>query len=139
MAAEVKLPFSANVRLRFLWEISMRHWRALLSSALLFVYVTAVGSRAALAAPSYELAMTTPGGSGALTVYRINVASGEVANVSEIPSTNIVDPQPVPAANYRLFVATQSNGTTYWLYRLETESGRTWFLSGGAWKEVTAK
>jgi hypothetical protein len=138
-AAEVKLPFLGDVQLSVLWEISMRHLRAFLSSALLIFSAAEVASTPALAVPTYELAMTTPATSGNLTVYRLNVASVVVANVSSSPMTNVIDPQPVPPGSYRVFVASSGDGKTYWLYRLETESGRTWFLNNGSWKEVTAK
>jgi hypothetical protein len=117
----------------------MRYFGALFCSSLLFVSVMATGPAPALASPSYELVTTTPGSGTTLYVYRINVASGEVSNVSNTPIINMTDPQPIPAGNYRLFIVTQSNGTTYWIYRLETESGRTWFLTNNTWKEVTAK
>jgi hypothetical protein len=116
----------------------MKHFRALFSGGLFFVSAI-VGSAPAFASPTYELAMTAPGASGITNVFRVNVASGAVSNVSNTPIVNIADPQPIPPGNYRLFVATSADGKTFWLYRLETESGRTWFIANNTWREVTAK
>jgi hypothetical protein len=115
----------------------MKHFRALSCTGLFFVSAI-VGSVTALASPAYELAMTTPGSAG-ISVFRVDVASGAVSNVSNTPIVNMADPQPIPPGNYRLFVATSADGKTYWLYRIETESGRTWYIANNTWREVTAK
>ncbi len=101
-----------------------------------FLSAVTIHAVAAYASPVYELATTTPPAGGNIAVYRLNVASGEVANVTSYPAINIVEPAPIPPGNYRLYVVMASGGT-YWLYRLETESGRTWFFANNTWNEST--
>jgi hypothetical protein len=50
---------------------------------------------------------------------------------------DITDPQAIPVGKYRLYHAETPDNKTYWLYRLETQSGRTWFCSNNVWTEVT--
>jgi hypothetical protein len=47
--------------------------------------------------------------------------------------------RPSTYSDRQLTIEAPANRTSYWVYRTETESGRTWVLSNGAWREVTAK
>jgi hypothetical protein len=93
-----------------------------------------------LAAPAYELTLVPPAPNGSPPVYRINVASGEVSYESGNNYLAIKDAQPIPAGTYHLHSQVSSDGKgTYWLYRMDADSGRTWFLSASVWTEIVAK
>ncbi|MGP8233148.1 MAG: hypothetical protein ACLQL2_10860 [Methylovirgula sp.] len=103
----------------------------------LLLAVTCAGATASLAAPAYELTVVTPGGSVTPVIYRLNVASGEVSYTYGVNFSSTKDPQPVPQGAYRLYAATGTDGKgSYWLYRLETQSGRLWVLGAGIWSEI---
>ena len=94
-------------------------------------------SNAACAQQGYELTMITPSTAGSMAAYRLNVATGQVSNVSGSTSSEVQEPQNIPAGQYRLYSVQTLDKVSYWLYRLETQTGRTWFLSNNSWTEVT--
>jgi hypothetical protein len=104
--------------------------------AAVILTLTATGSTSSLAEDGYEMAFVAPEIGGGITVFRINVASGQVSNVSGSNFSNTNDPQAIPAGKYRLYVAGTPDNKTFWLYRLDTLTGRTWFYSNNAWGEI---
>ncbi len=104
---------------------------------LLFAGITCAGAGASLAAHAFELTLVPPVPNGNPSIYRINIASGQVSNVTGVTAVATQDPQPIPAGDYRLYSVSSADGKgTFWLYRLETQSGRTWFLSNNGWGEI---
>lgn len=103
----------------------------------LLIAVTCTGT-AVFAAPSaYEVTVVTPGGSATPIIYRLNVATGEVSYTYGVNFSGTKDPQPVPQGTYKLYAASATDGKgNYWLYRLETQSGRLWVLGAGVWNEI---
>ena len=49
---------------------------------------------------------------------------------------DVKDPQPIPAGEYRLYGTETSDNEIFWLYRLETQTGRTWYYSDNSWTEI---
>jgi len=112
----------------------------LIRIASLFLVMTCVFAAPSLAAPAYELTVVPPAPNGAPFIYRINVASGEVSYVSGNNFLAIKDTSQMPPGSYHLHLqmGTDNKGT-YWLYRSDAETGRTWFLSAGVWTEFVTK
>jgi hypothetical protein len=112
----------------------------LIRIASLFLVMTCVFAAPSLAAPAYELTVVPPAPNGAPFIYRINVASGEVSYVSGNNFLAIKDSSQIPPGSYHLHLqmGTDNKGT-YWLYRSDAETGRTWFLSAGVWTEFVTK
>jgi hypothetical protein len=112
----------------------------LLSQLTIFVAIalapTAVASTTSLAEDAYDLAIVRPINNGSLIVFRLNVTSGQVSNVSGSPVSNVNDAQPVPAGKYRLFIGETPDHNSYWLYRLETTTGRIWSYSNNGFTEI---
>ena len=114
----------------------MRFLRQLTTFAVIALTLTAIGSTRSLAEDGYELAVIAPEIGGGPTVYRINVASGQVRNVSGSNISDVNDSQAIPAGKYRLYIGQTPDNKTYWLYRLETVTVRTWFYSNNTWTEI---
>jgi len=113
----------------------MRCWSRVTTFAAFTLILIAIGSTRSLA-DGYDMALIPPPQGGAPTVYRINVTSGEVSSISGSAFSVIKDPQAIPAGKYQLYFTATPDNKTYWLYRLETQSGRTWFCSGTTWAEI---
>ncbi len=112
----------------------------LIGAASLFLAMTCAFAAPSLAASPYELTVVPPVPSGSPFIYRINVASGEVSYVSGNNFLALKDARPIPPGSYHLHLQMSSDGKgTYWLYRMDTETGRTWFLGAGAWTEIVPK
>jgi len=104
--------------------------------AAMVLTLTVLGAAETLAEDGYELTIIRPDASDGVTVYRVNVETGQVSNVSGASVVDIGDPQPIPVGSYRLYSAQTPDKKSYWLYRLDTRSGRTWFFTNNAWAEV---
>jgi hypothetical protein len=116
--------------MRFLFRITM--------FAAIALTLTAIGSARSMAENVYELAVIPPPETGGgISVYRINVVTGQVTNASGFTFSDISDSQPVPPGRYRLYFAQTPDQKTFWLYRLETQTGRMWFFSNSVWTEIT--
>ncbi len=103
----------------------------------LLIAITCAGTTASLAASAYEVTVVTPGGSATPVIYRLNVTTGEVSYTYGVNFSGTKDPQAVPQGAYRLYSAAGADGKgNYWLYRLETQSGRLWVLGAGVWNEI---
>jgi hypothetical protein len=109
---------------------------AIAISAICFFLTCAYETQAA-AGSAYELTLIPPTETGSPTIFRLDVVTGQVSDVSGSPAVAMKDPQPIPPGIYRLYATQTSDNKTYWLYRLETLSGRTWFISNNTWSEVT--
>jgi hypothetical protein len=97
---------------------------------------TAIASTRLLAEDGYDLAFIAPPTGGGMTAFRINVATGQVSNVSGANASDVKDPQAIPAGKYRLYTIETPDNKSFWLYRLETQTGRTWFYSDNSWTEI---
>jgi hypothetical protein len=89
----------------------------------------------AFAASSYEMAIIAGAVGGSPTFYRIDVAAGQVMTVGSAFGMT-ADSSPLPQGNYHLYKTESADGKEYWMYRMDSQSGRVWFLSNGAWTEV---
>lgn len=111
----------------------------LIAAASLFLAIN-IFALPAFAAPAYELTLVPPAPNGSPPVYRINVASGEVSYESGNNYLTIKEAQQIPAGTYHLHLQMGAdNKGSYWLYRMDADSGRTWFLSAGVWTELVPK
>jgi hypothetical protein len=112
----------------------------LIRAASFFLVMTCAFATPSLAASPYEITVVPPVPNGSPSIYRINVASGEVSYVSGNNFLAIKDTQPIPPGSYHLHLQTSTDGKgTYWLYRSDADTGRTWFLSAGIWTEFVPK
>jgi hypothetical protein len=114
----------------------MRFLTRVTTVAAITLTLTAAGSTGSRAEDGYEIAIVPPVTGGGPTVFRINIASGQVSNASGTNLSDVKDPQAVPAGKYRLYVAVTPDNKTFWLYRLDTQTGRTWFDSDNTWTEI---
>jgi hypothetical protein len=114
----------------------MRYLPQAATFAAAILAFTVMGSAISSAEDGYELTVIRPDASDGVTVYRINVETGLVSNVTGATAADVAESQPLPAGEYRLYSAQTPDKKSYWLYRLDTRSGRTWFFSNNAWNEV---
>jgi hypothetical protein len=104
--------------------------------AAITLTVTATGSVTCFAADGYELTLVPPAMGAGLTAFRLNVATGQVSNVTGAAASDVQDPQPIPAGEYRLYFTQTPDNKTFWLYRLDTRTGRAWFDGNNSWSEI---
>jgi hypothetical protein len=97
--------------------------------------LTAIGTARSHAEDAYELTIIPAATGGGPSVFRINVATGQVSLLSGSNFTSIPDPQAIPAGKYRLYYTQAPDNKTFWLYRLEALTGRIWFDSTN-WNEI---
>jgi hypothetical protein len=116
----------------------MRRLTNFVGALCFFPIFTLVGTTVSFAAPAYELTIIPPASGGIPKVFRIEVASGLVSYISRSDFVAMKEPQNLPAGAYHLYPAVSPNGNkTYWVYRFDAQSGRTWFLtSSNSWQEV---
>jgi len=114
----------------------MRSISKAIAAALVVLALTAAVSAPSSAAGGYELTMLPPPPNGNPTVFRLNVTTGQVSDVSGQNAVNTSDPQPLPTGVYRLYVVVTPDAKTFWLCRLETLTGRTWYIDNNVWNEV---
>jgi hypothetical protein len=115
---------------------AMRFLSRVTALAAITLALAAIGSTGSLAQDGYELAFIAPPAGGGITAFRINVATGQVSNVSGASPADVKDPQAIPAGKYRLYTSETPDNKAFWLYRLETQTGRTWFYSDNSWTEI---
>src|SRR5579862_2321870 len=104
---------------------------AVLAAQLLFAPIAS----AAHASSSYEMAIVPASNIAGPTYYRVNVATGQVNYISGTQFTATKDAAALPQGDYHLYPQLSPDGKTYWLYRMDSQSGRTWFLSNDSWTE----
>ena len=107
----------------------MKQFSKVIAAGAVFLAATAAGATMALADPAYELAVITPAPNAGPNIYRIDVASGQV---SQLVGNNFVttkDPQALPPGSYHLHWISSADAKSYWLYRLDAQTGRTWFFT----------
>jgi len=110
---------------------------AMIVLALVFAVVGVATAPAAFAAPAYEMAVVVPPLGGGPSIFRIAVATGQVMTIgTQLGPT--VDPAPLPPGDYHLLVTQTPDQKTYWMFRMDAQSGRVWFLSDDTWTEITA-
>ncbi len=122
----------------------MRHLTMIVGASLLVFTGAEIGAAStAFAAPAYEIAVVPAPVAGSSPVFfRINVASGQVVWQSGSQYVLIVDSKPPPAGNYHLYRTESLDKKGSWnVDRVDSESGRTWSLSGGGatpfgWQEI---
>jgi hypothetical protein len=114
----------------------MRFLSKLAAFAAISLTFTAIGNTSSLAEDGYELAMLPPATGGSITVFRINTATGQVSSVSGTSMSPVADPETLPAGKYRLYFSQTPDNKSFWLYRLETTTGRTWFDGSNSWTEI---
>jgi hypothetical protein len=118
----------------------MKNLPKFISTTTLFLAVSLAGTGLAFADSAYELTLIRPGLNEAPTVFRTNVASGAV-NYMSGGGTNfltVADPKPVPPGSYHVYgVTSEDKKGSYWLYRIDQQSGRTWYISNNTWYEMT--
>jgi len=85
----------------------------------IFLIFAAAGSARSLAADGYGLTFVVPPPGGSPTVFRINVTTGQVTNVSGSSYVDVKDPQPIPPGEYRLYSTETSDNKVFWLYLAE--------------------
>ncbi len=116
----------------------MKHLAMIVVATSLVFAVAA--APAAFAAPAYEMTLVPASPATGPVYFRINVAPGQVTYIgggNQFVLT--VDAAPLPQGNYHLYEAEAPDGKgSYWMYRMDSQSGRAWFLTGGAWTEVSA-
>lgn len=90
----------------------------------------------AFAAPAYEMIAVAPPAGGDPTFFRIDVATGQVMSFVGTQFAPTTDAAPLPQGDYHLHMTEPADEKSYWLERMDSQSGRTWFLINGAWSEV---
>ena len=114
----------------------MRFLSRVITFVAMTLALTAIGSTGSLAEDVYEMAVIPAGTGGGATAFRINTASGQVSIVSGDNLVDVKDSAAIPAGKYRLYFTATTDNKTFWLYRLETQTGRTWFDGNNAWIEI---
>ncbi len=114
----------------------MKRFSKAIAIGSIFLAATAVNATLAMADPVYELAIITPAPNAGPNIYRIDVASGQVSQVVGNNFVTIKDPQALPPGSYHLHWISSGDAKSYWLYRFDTQTGRTWFFTT-VWTEYT--
>ncbi len=109
-------------------------FKAILAGSV-FLAALAGGATMAMAGSAYELAVITPVPGGGPAIYRIEVASGQVAAIVGSNFAVTKDAQVLTPGSYHLQWISSLDAKSYWLYRFDKQTGRTWFYSGGVWTE----
>lgn len=110
----------------------MKRWRIIIPAVQLLFAAIAPAAYAS----SYEMAILPASNAAGPTYYRVNVATGQVAYISGTQFMSTKDAAALPQGDYHLYPQLSPDGKTYWLYRMDAQSGRTWFLSNESWAEV---
>jgi hypothetical protein len=106
-------------------------------TACVVLAVACTTATSAASAPAYEMAGTSAATGGSPSIYRINVASGQVIACWR-PVCGDRRPRAASAREYHLHIYQQIDGKTFWTERMDAESGRTWYVTGSTWTEVLA-
>jgi gamma-glutamylcyclotransferase (GGCT)/AIG2-like uncharacterized protein YtfP len=115
----------------------MKHLAMIFVASSLVLAIAGVTSApAAFAAPSYQMVVVPPAVAGSPTYFRINVATGQVMYIGGTQFVLTMDSAPLPQGDYHLYSAATPDGKSYWMYRMDSQSGRTWFITSGTWTEV---
>jgi hypothetical protein len=123
----------------------MRHLAMIILASSVALAVAGIGvTSVAFAAPAYEIVIVPPTTTVVgPTFFRINVASGQVVYQSGTQFVVTPDSAALPAGNYHLYRTESLDRKGAWyMDRMDSESGRTWSLSGGGsspfvWTEIT--
>lgn len=106
----------------------------------LLLAVALLAATPSFAGSAYELTIAPPAPSGGPTLYRLNVATGAVDFTGGDHFNPTKEQGSIPPGTYRLYVVPAPAGRDgFWLYRLDTQSGRTWSLTNAVWAEIRAK
>jgi hypothetical protein len=112
----------------------MRKIRTSLCLALSIFSLVVLGAPPALAAHAFEMTIVPPTSALGYTVYRVDIATGVVTFIdSQGQYAKTADPDPIPQGDYHLKFTQAADGKTYWIYRMDSQTGRTWSLVGTTW------
>jgi hypothetical protein len=104
----------------------MKHLAIVVAASLVLAVAGAGVAPAAFAAPAYEMIWYII--TGGPSFLRIQVATGQVVTARGSQLVLTVDPAPLPAGDYHLYLE-QVDARSWYLNRMDSQSGRTWFLS----------
>lgn len=113
----------------------MKQFSKVIAAGAVFLATAATGATMALAESAYELVVITPAPNAGPNIYRVEVASGQVLQVVGNNFVTTKDPQTLPPGSYHLQWISTADGKSYWLYRFDAQTGRTWFFNGTQWTE----
>ncbi len=114
----------------------MRNSKAIFSTALLFFFAMAIEAAPAFAAHAYEMTIVPPTAAVGFNVYRIDTATGAVASVGANQYVLTSDPTPLPPGDYHLRYVQSVDGKNFWLYRMDSQTGHSWSLTGTGWSAI---
>jgi hypothetical protein len=114
----------------------MRILHALFCITPLFFSAMVLEATPAFAAHAFEMTIVPPTSALGFTVYRIDTATGAVASVGAAKYLLTSDPTPIPQGDYHLRYVQSTDGKSFWLYRTDSQTGRTWSLAGVGWAVV---
>jgi hypothetical protein len=114
----------------------MRNSNALFCITPLFFSAMVLEATPAFAAHAYEMTIVPPTSALGFTVYRIDTATGAVASVGANQYVLTSDPAPIPQGDYHLRYVQSADGKSFWLYRMDSQTGHTWSLIGTGWGVV---
>jgi hypothetical protein len=116
----------------------MRHLAMIVvTTSLVLALADVAAAPAAVAAPAYEMILIPPSAASGPTYFRINVATGQAMYNLGTQFVPTVDASPLPQGDYHLYPAVKDDGKgSYWLYKMDSQSGHAWFLTSGAWTTV---
>ena len=112
----------------------MRFLSRAVTFAVLALTLTVTGGTRSFAADGYKFTLVEV--NGEMYAFRLNVATGQVSTVSGSGFVEVKDPQAIPAGAYQLYSAETLDHKLFWLYRLETQTGRAWFEMNNTWTEI---
>ncbi len=111
----------------------MGNLKVIFSAAILFLSAMVLESTPAFAAHAYEMTVIPATAALTFNVYRIDTATGSVVSSNGVGYVKTSDPTPLPQGDYHLRYAQSFDGKSYWLYRMDSQTGRTWNLTGPGW------
>jgi hypothetical protein len=115
----------------------MTNLKAIFCITSLFLSAMVLEATPAFAAHAYEMMVVPPTSAIGINVYRIDTATGSVASINGLAYAPTADPTPLPQGDYHLRYAQSFDGKTFWVYRMDSQTGHSWSLGGTGWVAIT--
>jgi hypothetical protein len=88
-----------------------------------------------LAGTAYEFAYVPATTVGNPLFFRITVSTGQVFSVGN-KLIVVTEAVPIPPGDYHLYPVVSPKDGSYWIYRMDSQSGRVWFFSNNTFTEA---
>jgi hypothetical protein len=113
----------------------MRNLPAILRRSFCVLLLLTMGAAPAFAR-AYEMIVIPASSVVGFQAYRIDNATGTVVQMRAGNWAPTSDPTPLPQGDYHLKYGFSADGKNIWVYKIDDQTGRTWYLNGATWAAV---